>query len=93
MQDLAGPHPPVNEVSEQINITDSAEMGINDLKIALKTTCDEFTSYIFSVTGVLCSLFGVLTSIQITEIENANKEALKDDTLFNKCINQAKSPQ
>ena len=39
----------------------------------------------------MCSLFGVLTSTQITEIENANGEELKDDKIFNKCINQAKN--
>ena len=91
MQDLAGPHPPVNEVSEQINITDSAEMGISDLKITLNTTRDELTSFMFSVTGVLCSLFSVLTSTQITEIENSNGDDLKDDKLFKKCINHAKN--
>ena len=91
MQDLAGPYSPVNEVSGRNNITNSVEMGVNDLKVALKTTRDEFASYMYSVTGVLCSLFGVLTSTQITEIENANGEALKDDALFNKCINQAKN--
>ena len=91
MQDLAGPHPPVNEVSEQINITDSAEMGISDLKITLNTTRDELTSFMFSVTGVLCSLFSVLTSTQITEIKNSNGDDLNDDKLFNKCINHAKN--
>ena len=91
MQDLAGPYSPVNEVSGLNNIADSVEMGVNDLKVALKATRDEFASYMYSVTGVLCSLFGVLTSTQITEIENANGEALKDDALFNKCINQAKN--
>ena len=91
MQDLAGPHSPVNEVSGRINIAESDEMGVNDLKIALKSTREEFASFMISVTGVFCSLFGVLTSKQITEIENTNGVELKDDALFNKCINQAKN--
>ena len=66
-------------------------MGINDLKATLNTTREEFVSFMYSVTGVLSSLFSVLTSTQITEIENANGEALKDDKLYNKCINQAKN--
>ena len=91
MQDLAGPHSPVNEVSGRINIAESDEMGVNDLKIALKSTREEFASFMISVAGVFCSLFGVLTSKQITEIENTNGVELKDDALFNKCINQAKN--
>ena len=91
MNDLTGPYSPENEVSGQINIANSAEMGISDLKTTLEATRDEFTSFMSSVTGVLCSLFGVLTSTQITEIENANGEELKDDKIFNKCINQAKN--
>ena len=90
-QDLAGPYPPVNEVSGLNNIAESDDMGVNDLKIALRTTRDELASFMISVTGVICSLFGVLTSTQITEIENTNGVALKDDALFNKCINQAKN--
>ena len=66
-------------------------MGVNDLKIALRTTRDELASFMVSVTGAICSLFGVLSSTQITEIENTNGVALKDDALFNKCINQAKN--
>ena len=49
------------------------------------------STYMQGVTGVLCAIFGILTSSQITETENANGETLKDDALFNKCINQAKS--
>ena len=75
---------------ENINAV-NAEMSVSDLKVTLKETRDEITSFMQSVTGVLCAIFGVLTLPQITEIENANSETLKDDALFNKCINQAKS--
>ena len=44
-----------------------------------------------SVTSVLCTLFSVLTATQIEDIEKSTNEMLKQDNLFNNCINQAKS--
>ena len=91
MQNITSPNSPVNAVSGENFNTVNTEMGVSDLKVTLKATRDEITSFMQSVTGVLCAIFGVLTLPQITEIENANSEILKDDALFNKYINQAKS--
>ena len=51
MQYLTGLYSPVNEVSGQSNNVDSVEMGVSDLKVALKATRDEVATYMQSLTG------------------------------------------
>ena len=80
-----------NEVEGNRNRDCSTEMNADDLKVALDTTREEFGSYMQSVTGVLCTLFSVLTATQINDIENSTNETLRKDNLFINCINQAKS--
>ena len=72
-------------------VDNSTATDIADLKAALGATCEEVTSYMQSVTSVLCTLFSVLTATQIKDIENSTNEMMKQDNLFNNCINQAKS--
>ena len=80
-----------NEVEGNRNRDCSTEMNADDLKVALDTTREEFGSYMQSVTGVLFTLFSVLTTTQINDIENSTNETLRKDNLFINCINQAKS--
>ena len=79
-----------NKDTEQRVLDSSTDMSVNDLKAALDATREEVTSYMRSVTGVLCVVFSVLTSKQIKDIENTANETMKDDDIFNKCLNQAK---
>ena len=80
-----------NEVEENRKVDNSTEMKIDDLKAALDETHEEVTSFMSSVTSVLCTLFSVLSATQIEDIEKSTNESLKEDSLFNKCINQGKS--
>ena len=80
-----------DEVQENRKVDNSTEMKVDDLKAALGATHEEVTSFMSSVTSVLCTLFSVLTVTQIEDIEKSTNESLKEDSLFNKCINQGKS--
>ena len=81
----------INEGEENRKVDNSTEMKVDDLKAALGATCEEVTSFMQSVTSVLCTLFSVLTATQIQDIEKSTNVMMKEDNLFNKCINQAKS--
>ena len=63
----------------------------NSRREALDTTSEDATSYMRSVTNVLCTLFSVLTAGQIEQIEKSTNEIVKEDNLYNRCINHAKS--
>ena len=80
-----------NEGQENRKADTSTEMEVDDLKAALGATCEEVTSFMRSVTSVLCTLFSVLTATQIQDIEKSTNVMMKEDNLFNKCINHAKS--
>ena len=80
-----------NEVEEIRQVDNTTAMDVANLKAALGATCEEVTSYMQSVTSVLCTLFSVLTATQINDIEKSTNEMMKQDNLFNNCINQAKS--
>ena len=72
-------------------VDNSTAMGVADLKATLDATREETSSYMRSMTSVLCTLFSVLTATQIEDIESSTTEMVKQDNLFNICINQAKS--
>lgn len=80
-----------NETNEIEQIATANEMSSRDLAAALDTTREDFLSHIKMVTGVLCALFSFLTPPQINEIEKSYENELKDNEIFTKCMNQAKS--
>ena len=80
-----------NERNEIEQTTTANEMSSRDLVAALDTTRKDFLSHIKMVTGVLCALFSFLTPPQINEIEKSYENELKDNELFTKCMNDAKS--
>ena len=80
-----------NEINEIKQTATANEMSSRDLVAALGTTREDFLSHIKMVTGVLCALFSFLTPPQINEIEKSYENELKDNEIFTKCMNQAKS--
>ena len=71
-----------NEVEEIKAVANSTETKVDDLKASLGATCEEVSSYKRSVTNVLCTLFSVLTAVQIEQIEKSTNEILKEDNLY-----------